>query len=215
MLRHDALVRVVDVLPDVETGCPALVMELLEGETLATRLQQGALSSDAAVGLAAALAEALAYVHEAGVVHRDIKPGNVLLVSADVAKPKLLDLGLATVVEDGPLSTLSRITRTGHTAGTLAYMAPEQLAGEQVDGRVDVWALGVVLYECVFGRTPFTGRTPADLLRTLLSKRSVQIAADSFEGAALLATMLAASPNERPTMREVAKALSRAACTRT
>jgi serine/threonine-protein kinase len=168
-LAHPGLVRVVDVIEDVEAGCPALVMELLAGMPLAARLrEERRLDPREARLVARELARTLAAVHGAGFVHRDIKPANVYLPS-DRARPVvLLDLGLAKAMS-GAGAPMTPVTRTGHAVGTPAYMAPEQLAGEaSIDGRADLWSLGVVLYECTTGERPFAGHTAAEILRAVL-----------------------------------------------
>jgi eukaryotic-like serine/threonine-protein kinase len=207
-LRHPALARVEEVLPDVEAGCPALVMELLEGQSLAARLREGALSVASARQLGADLAEALAYVHQAGVVHRDVKPANVFLLEGEPDSWKLLDLGLATVTDGGALGTMSRITRTGQTVGTLLYMAPEQLAGGEVDGRTDVWSLGVMLHECFVGRVPFSARSPADLLRRIVRGPVPDFDAVDPLASKVVRAMLTAAVEGRPSMRVVADRLA-------
>ena len=167
-ITDPGLVRVVEVLEDVEAGCPALVLELLPGESLATRLaRERTIPSEEARAIVRALAGTLAVVHAAGLVHRDVKPANVFL-TGDASRPVvLLDLGLAKAI-DGTAGT--RLTQTGHAVGTPAYMSPEQLAGEPtIDGRADLWSLGVVLYECATGKKPFTGRTGPEILRSTSS----------------------------------------------
>src|SRR4029434_1078112 len=137
-------------------GTSALIMELVEGESLAQRIARGALPVDEAIAVARQIADALEYAHEHGIVHRDLKPANVI-VSRDGAV-KVLDFGLAKAIT-GDLSessgsdathspTLtSPATRAGVILGTAAYMAPEQARGKTVDRRADIWAFGVVLYE--------------------------------------------------------------------
>ncbi|MFL6258819.1 MAG: protein kinase domain-containing protein [Thermoanaerobaculia bacterium] len=126
-----------------------IVMALYEGETLKERLARGPLPVAEARQVAVQVARALARAHEAGIVHRDIKPANVMLARrGDV---KVLDFGIAKMKGD------STLTRTGSSPGTPAYMSPEQARGEPVDGRTDLWALGVMLYEMLAGRRPFPG----------------------------------------------------------
>jgi serine/threonine-protein kinase len=191
------LVRVVEVLEDVEAGCPALVLELLPGESLATRLARDAhLGRGEALSVARHLATTLATVHAAGLVHRDVKPANVFL-TGDPSRPVvLLDLGLAKAI-DGTAGT--RLTETGHAVGTPAYMAPEQLAGEPtVDARADLWALGVVLYESLTGRKPFAGRTAAEILRAAVTV-SPDLASLDEALAAILRSLLAPARASRPS----------------
>ena len=152
----------------------ALVMELVEGPTLADRIAQGPLPLDEALGLAKQIAEGLEYAHERGIVHRDLKPANIKVTPDRTAK--LLDFGLAKAVEEpvavsnpsvSPTLTMQS-TRAGIILGTAAYMAPEQARGAFVDKRADVWAFGVVLYEMLTGKQPFAGSTVSDTLAGVL-----------------------------------------------
>ena len=210
-LVHAGLVRVVDVLEDVEAGCPALVMELLAGEPLTGRLARDArLDGREARSIARHLAHTLGVVHDAGLVHRDVKPANVFLLD-DPARPVvLLDLGLAKIVS-GAAPPTTRITRTGHAVGTPAYMAPEQLSGEaSVDGRADLWSLGVMLYECVTGERPFAGRTVAEVLRAALRGPPPPMEGVDPSTAAVLRSLLRPERAERPaSAAAVAAALAR------
>jgi serine/threonine protein kinase len=150
-----------------EGGVDFLVMELLEGETLAARIAKGPLPSAEVLRIGAQIAEALDKAHRAGVVHRDLKPANVMLTKSGA---KLMDFGLAHsrgVVGTSPVSGATRtsltqsptlaqpLTAQGTILGTFQYMAPEQLEGSEADARADVWALGVVLYEMTTGRKAF------------------------------------------------------------
>ena len=127
-----------------------LVMEYLEGDTLAQRLESGALPRDQALTVAIEIADALDKAHQQGITHRDLKPGNIMLTKAGA---KLLDFGLAkprqTVAAGGASTapTELALTRPGATLGTRPYMAPEQVEGKEADARADIWAFGVVLYE--------------------------------------------------------------------
>jgi tetratricopeptide (TPR) repeat protein len=129
-----------------------IVMAQYEGETLKKRLEGGALSVDEAIDIAAQVAEGLAKAHTQGVVHRDIKPGNLMLTEDGV---KILDFGLAKFAD-----ARLKLTLEGSTIGTIAYMSPEQARGEEADARSDVWAVGVVLYEMLMGEVPFKGGYP-------------------------------------------------------
>lgn len=208
-LTDPGLVRVIDVLEDVEAGCPALVMERLAGEPLAARLARDErIDPREARFVALHLARTLVAVHAAGLVHRDVKPANVIVI-ADPSRPVvLLDLGLARAMS-GEATT--RITRTGQAVGTPAYMAPEQLAGEtSIDGRADLWSLGVMLHECITGDKPFAGHTLAELLRATL--RGPAPAMDGIDPPtrALLRSLLHPEPGARPnSAAEVASALAR------
>src|SRR6476469_3761461 len=153
-------------------GVPFLVMELLEGETLAERLQRGPLPMDHAVIAACQIAEALDAAHKKGVVHRDLKPSNAMLTASGV---KLLDFGLAKLrdaesADAIDLSTQSlRLTARGTILGTIPYMSPEHVEGREVDARTDIFSLGVILYEMTSGRPAFEGPSPASLISAILT----------------------------------------------
>ena len=157
----------------------ALVMELVDGEDLATRLQGGAIPQADALPIARQIAEALEAAHERGIIHRDLKPANVKL--APDGTVKVLDFGLAKAMGtaapagqaaiDAPTFTSpARVTQAGVILGTAAYMAPEQAKGKLVDRRADMWALGVVLYEMLTGRTAFDGETVTDVLAAIVTR---------------------------------------------
>jgi serine/threonine protein kinase len=151
----------------------ALVMEMVEGVTLAERISEGPLAIGEAVQIAGQIADALEAAHERGVVHRDLKPANVKITpSGDV---KVLDFGLAKAVAgDAPSPDLSLVTVEGTEAGvilgTAAYMSPEQARGRSVDKRTDIWAFGCVLFEMLVGRQPFSGDTMSDTIATILTR---------------------------------------------
>jgi tRNA A-37 threonylcarbamoyl transferase component Bud32/Tol biopolymer transport system component len=153
-------------------GVPFLVMELLEGETLADRLESGPFPVDRAVALAGEIAGALDAAHRKGVVHRDLKPSNVMLAGGGV---KLLDFGLAKLRDLEREETVERstqsleLTEQGTVLGTIPYMAPEQVEGGDADARTDIFALGVILYEMSAGRPPFEGRSRASLMAAILT----------------------------------------------
>lgn len=148
-------------------GNPFLVMELLQGESLADRLARERLAKDEAIAVILPLMDALTKFHEAGLIHRDLKPSNVYLTSQGV---KLLDFGLARRTQRSDAVTAPAITVPGAIAGTMRYMAPEQLTGDPVDARTDVFALGVMLYEMLTGRVPFGHGSNADWLNAVLTK---------------------------------------------
>jgi eukaryotic-like serine/threonine-protein kinase len=167
-VNHPNICTLFDVGPNF------LVMELVEGPTLAERIQQGPIPVDEALEIARQIADALEAVHEKGVVHRDLKPGNVKI------KPdggvKVLDFGLAKQSRDregadsenAPTITIGG-TEAGMILGTAAYLAPEQARGKPVDKRADIWAFGVVLYEMVTGQRLFQGETMTDLLAAVVT----------------------------------------------
>ncbi|MDH5674224.1 MAG: serine/threonine protein kinase [Myxococcales bacterium] len=168
-LSHPNIVHVVDY-GTTEVG-PYLVMELLEGEDLAARLRRGPPEPREYLALARELLAALAFVHEQGLAHRDIKPGNIFLERRGRKAPrvKVLDFGLAKFVDNpGSETVASPLTRTGEIFGTPGYMAPEQVVGQGSDARSDVYALGAVLYEMLTGRPPFQGPT-TEVLRQQLT----------------------------------------------
>ena len=153
----------------------ALVMELVEGPTLADRIAQGPIPLEEALPIARQMAEALEAAHEKGIVHRDLKPANIKL-TAD-GKVKVLDFGLASVAHpsasgdprSSPTLSMSA-TQAGMILGTAAYMSPEQARGERVDKRADIWAFGVVLFEMLTGQSLFAGPTVSDTLAAVLTK---------------------------------------------
>ena len=154
-------------------GVDFLVMEYLEGETLAARLRKGPLPLAQALRTAVEIAEALAAAHAQGIVHRDLKPSNVMLTAGGA---KLLDFGLARLrapagSAPSPASRAfpSSQTAPGLIAGTLPYMAPEQLEGKEVDARADIFAFGAVLYEMITGRKAFEGTSQASVISAILS----------------------------------------------
>jgi serine/threonine protein kinase len=155
-----------------QDGTDYLVLEYLEGETLANRLTRGPLKIDDALNIASEIADALDKAHRAGIIHRDLKPANVMLTMGGV---KLLDFGLAKQFSRRKLAEVTTqsqvsLTRPGALMGTLAYMAPELLCGQPADVRSDLWALGVVLYEMAAGTRPFQGQTAFELSSAILSQ---------------------------------------------
>jgi serine/threonine-protein kinase len=166
-LSHPHICPLFDV--GEQDGQAYLVMEHLEGETLAARLAEGPLPLERALRCGIQIASALAAAHRQGIVHRDLKPANVMLTKEGV---KLLDFGLAKLrAGQDPTLEATRtgdLTEDGVILGTVPYMAPEQLEGQEVDARADVFALGVVLYEMVSGRRPFDGESKARIMAAIL-----------------------------------------------
>jgi serine/threonine-protein kinase len=165
-LRHANIGQVYDV-GSLESGVPYLVMELQEGLSLAAILEDTVLSVAAIVAIGRQLLAALATAHAAGVIHRDVKPDNVMVVRSpggDVTV-KLVDFGIAKQVD---LSLAGKVTQRGVLVGSPDYMSPEQLRGESVDCRTDIYGVGVLLYEALTGQMPFHGRTVADLFASIL-----------------------------------------------
>lgn len=157
-MSHPSIVRVFDAGEDTDAASgdpvPFIVMELVEGRLLKDIISDGPVPLDDALRYMDGILEALAYSHRAGVVHRDIKPGNVMVTPN--GSVKVMDFGIARAVSDSS-STVAETTRI---IGTAAYLSPEQAKGEAVDPRADIYSAGVVLYELLAGRTPFRGETP-------------------------------------------------------
>ena len=203
-LTHPHICALYDV--GGEQGTAFLVMEYLEGETLADRLTKGALPLDDALQVAMQIADALSAAHRQGIVHRDLKPGNVMLTKAGA---KLLDFGLAKAsgpaVADAGQSMLpttpAGLTVQGTILGTVQYMAPEQVEGHEADGRTDIFAFGAVLYEMLTGTKAFSGATPASLIASILSSQPPKVSTmQTLAPAALdhlLARCLAKDPEDR------------------
>jgi Tol biopolymer transport system component len=153
-----------------------LVLELVDGETLAERIERGPIPIDEALPIAKSICEALEAAHEQGIVHRDLKPANVK-VTPD-GKVKVLDFGLAKAIEQSPATILSHsptlisvaASNQGMILGTAAYMSPEQAKGKSVDKRADIWAFGVVLYEMLTGRMLFSGETVSETMAFVMTK---------------------------------------------
>lgn len=154
---------------DAEQGKEYLVLEFVDGETLARALEHGALPESRARAIGAEVADALQFAHEEGVVHRDLKPGNIMLTPR--GRAKVLDFGLARLLQGTPGATGNQSTAlTGTIVGTLPYMAPEQVLGDPVDARTDIFALGIVLFEMVAGRLPYDDGSPARLVYDIAHK---------------------------------------------
>ena len=192
------------VLHDIgaHNGIDYLVLEHLEGQTLAERLQaeSGGLKLADALRIAVAVADALDAAHRHGIIHRDVKPGNIILTPGG---PKLLDFGLAKQpsATSAAASTLATQPGTGTSqgviVGTLQYMAPEQIQGQQVDARTDVFAFGAVLYEMVTGRKPFEGQSQASLIAKILEVEPPTLPVSSPALDHLVRQCLAKNPNDR------------------
>ena len=162
-----------------ESGYSFIVMQYVEGETLASRMQRQPLEFREALDIAVQIADALAAAHSHRIIHRDVKPQNVMLtVSGQV---KVLDFGLARVVRDGSLidsigETESLLTMPGSVIGTVPYMSPEQVRGEALDGRSDIFSFGAVLYEMLSGRNPFAAQSVGATMSSILTKEPAPLA---------------------------------------
>ncbi len=217
-LEHPNICPLYDVgeIPAEAGGGLFLVMQFLEGETLAQRVSRGPLSIKETLDVGIQIAEALAVAHRAGIVHRDLKPGNVMLTRAGA---RLLDFGLARTVttQSAGGETMAGADRTALTTqgtllGTLHYMAPEQLDGREVDTRADIFAFGAVLFEMVTGLKAFEAETPARVMSAILrdepARVSTLVPVTPVGLDELIHTCLAKDPNERwQGMSDVARQL--------
>ncbi len=172
-LDHANVCTIYDVeeLPD---GRAFIAMAFVDGETLKTRMERGPIPAPEAARIALQVAHGLARAHQTGIVHRDVKPGNIMITTDGEAK--LLDFGIAKA------SGAVDLTRTGTTLGTIAYMAPEHIRGGPGDARSDVWALGVVLHEMLTGKRLFAGTDDYDLLQAIVEKPIPPLAAPGIPG---------------------------------
>ncbi|PYJ45714.1 MAG: hypothetical protein DME85_12860, partial [Verrucomicrobia bacterium] len=172
-LNHPNILTVYEIGEDHSTHY--IASELIEGETLRQRLTRGRIEVGEAVDIAIQVASALAAAHEAGIVHRDINPGNIMLRPDGYVK--VLDFGIAKLAEQEAPAAMPKDealllveTNLGSILGTVPYISPEQACGVPVDKRTDIWSLGVVLYEMVTGHQPFTGGTPREVMTSILEK---------------------------------------------
>ena len=177
-LNHPNVLAVYDV--GVHQGAPYIVSERLEGESLRSRLQGGGLPSRKAVDYARQIAEGLAAAHERNIVHRDVKPDNLFITSD--GRIKILDFGIAKLTSPSDDMTdhaaLAAETEAGMVVGTAAYMSPEQVRGEGVDVRSDLFSLGTILYEMLTGRSPFTRETTAETMTAILKEDPPLLSSD-------------------------------------
>src|SRR5580692_3567712 len=181
-LNHPHICQLYDI--GSQDGTDYLVMELLDGETVAERIRKGALPLSEVLKIGAEVADALEFAHRAGIVHRDLKPANVMLTKSGA---KLMDFGLAkpfgmaaptsggtpsftAVATMTGLSPASPLTTAGSIVGTIQYMSPEQIEGKEADARSDIFALGAVLYEMATGKRPFNGKSQISLATAILEK---------------------------------------------
>ncbi len=213
-LNHPHIGTVYEISEEGES--PFIAMELVSGESLKDMLRRGPLPPDSLAELARQIAEGLQEAHQAGVTHRDIKPANIMVDAR--RRVKILDFGLAVMSERGRgagETVEAFVTRTAtswSTGGTVPYMAPEQLRGEATDARSDIFSFGVMLYECLAGRLPFTGETSIDILHSILRQPHAPLGNAvpdvSPEWEQIVDRCLAKSPEQRfRSMGEVLEAL--------
>jgi non-specific serine/threonine protein kinase len=217
-LNHPNIATVYEV--GEANGTPFIAMELVQGESLKQILQRGALTTVQLLNVARQIAEGLAEAHQASVLHRDIKPGNIMLDAK--GRVKILDFGLAMFAGkergsgEAAETFISRTATQWSTGGTVPYMSPEQLLGEPTDARSDIFSFGVLLYECLAGRQPFRGSNSIDVLHAILHQptpplRNV-IPDISLEWERLVERCLEKPPEKRfQSMQEVLDALPKAA----
>ena len=165
-VNHPHVCQIYDVGED--SGNLFIAMELLDGEALTAHMARGPLSVDQAVPIAAEMLAALGAIHARGIVHRDLKPSNVFITRHGV---KLLDFGLARPDVDHTVHAADGLTRTGVVLGTPRYMAPEQVTGDPVDARTDLFAVGAILFEMLAGRPAFSGRTVMEIINATLTEQ--------------------------------------------
>jgi len=178
-----------------------IAMELLEGESLSDRLRRGPLSVSKAVPITLGMLSALSALHQRGIVHRDLKPSNVFLTPHGV---KLLDFGLARPNLESSLGPATGLTRTGLVMGTPRYMAPEQVTGDDVDARTDLFSVGAILYEMLAGKPPFSGRSVIEVLHATVHEQPAALTGSPVVAAVdrVMRRALAKRPAERPESAE-------------
>jgi len=194
-LSHPGVATVFDFA--VQDGSDILVMEYVAGGTLQTRLEAGPLALDTVLELGVAIADALENAHRNGILHRDLKPGNVMLT--DEGQPKILDFGLAVLLAGGKAT--GRMTQSGTVVGSLPYMAPEQLFGDADDVRADVYALGVMLFEMATGRRPFSKDRPEALMFAIINNSAPSVRSLRPDAPPELDRLIAECLNKEPSHR--------------
>ncbi|RAX44342.1 serine/threonine protein kinase [Arthrobacter sp. AQ5-06] len=208
-LNHPSLVTLFDAGTDTripDEPRPFLTMELVEGQDLRSRIRHSAVPLDELAVIGAGVADALAYVHSLGIIHRDVKPGNILLVQirpGEPLRPKLTDFGIARIADS------TRLTATGTMVGTAAYLSPEQAMGSPLSAATDIYSLGLVLLECVKQTVEYPGSAVESAVARL--HRAPEIPADlPTEWADLIRSMTAIEPLDRPAAAGVESVLRQA-----
>ena len=199
-VNHPNICQIYEIGED--DGQLFIAMELLEGEVLADRLRRGPMTAAEAVPVGLGMMAALSALHDRGIVHRDLKPSNVFLTSHGV---KMLDFGLARPHVEEAFHTLTEVTREGMVVGTPRYMAPEQVMGEPVDARTDLFAAGAILFEMLAGRPAFTGRSVVEILHATRYEQPPALTGSAAITAVdrVIRRALAKKPAERPASAEV------------
>ncbi|HEY9790554.1 MAG TPA: protein kinase [Candidatus Obscuribacterales bacterium] len=186
---------------------PYVIMELLEGTTLADLIRDNAnLGVEYKIGLFLQILDALSYAHSKGVIHRDLKPRNIMLVNSN-ATVKLVDFGIAKILSQAG-KQVQTLTQTGELFGTVSYMSPEQCRGEPLDARADIYSMGCLMYEVLSGRVPFEGASAYALMAKHLDQQLSQPPCDDPVLSAIVFSALAKDPQHRPqSAEELADAL--------
>ena len=214
-IRHPNIVDIFG-FGTMKDGRKYMVMEWLDGESLRTRLERGPIPLDELVDIVRPLARALAAAHDKGVIHRDLKPENVFLAQVHGERPqvKLLDFGIAKVIGPAPSSLVRGRTAIGEVVGTPMYSAPEQAAGKPVDHRIDIYALGAVVFEMLTGRPPFVGDSTTAVLSMHMiedAPRMSTLTAIPRELDEIIAAMLAKRADARPRLADLVAVCDRIA----
>jgi eukaryotic-like serine/threonine-protein kinase len=207
LLQHPNIVEV-KAYGRLDDSVPYLVMELVDGPALGEVLERGALAPARALVIARQILSAVGYAHSLGLVHRDLKPDNVMLGKGPggVEQVKILDFGIVKLVGELAAAEVGseQLTQTGVVFGTPTYMAPEQALARELDGRADVYAIGCILFEMLLGRPPFQGRDAMEILRQQVSVKPPTLACAGLQASActpaleeLVAKALAKKPEKR------------------
>jgi len=211
-LNHPHICTLYDI--GKEGDMPYLVIEFIEGATLAERIRKGAVPSDQVIRIASEMASALEAAHRKGITHRDLKPGNVMLNKGGV---KLLDFGLAKITASGPAAgaaltqtSTNVLTGANIVLGTPQYMAPEQIEGAEVDHRADIFAFGCVLYEMAAGKPAFEGKSATSIMAAILERPAPPLPSEAAQFDWVIANCLAKDPDARfQSVHDVRLALER------